>query len=362
VATESESSTAFSKLEEILSGWGAERTLAHLWSQRTTGMGQRWRSPECSESWSVPFNDQQFTLSFHLWLSEEPEQAMWEVLGRRTEPRSTRDRTNQLITWRWERGAVGNRRWRPRNLLASISSRCSELGLNCDEKSVGLPGGDSPVLLPWLLIVLSVVEDEKFQPQHRRPPPTAIDTSELLKRFRHDPIPWFGAPPPVGGDDGGGSGWTHPLAREAVGAASAAHEKKAGQGFASTAEFRTAVEMHAMKVATGYFEAKGYEVEETSKNRPYDLVATKGDKTVYVEVKGTTTSGEKVFLTKNEVAHAQEHPGQCVLFVVHGIEVESDEEGQVVASGGVYRIIEDWVPEDEDLVALAFQYRVPGEG
>ncbi len=134
--------------------------------------------------------------------------------------------------------------------------------------------------------------------------------------------------------------------------------KRKGQGFASSPERRKAVELHAMSVATARFTALGYEVENTSANKPYDLVATREGERLFVEVKGTTGGGEQVFLTKNEVAHAQAHPDECVLLVVHGIDVAGDPE-HPVAGGGTERVIWPWVPSDDDLLALSFQYTLP---
>lgn len=45
----------------------------------------------------------------------------------------------------------------------------------------------------------------------------------------------------------------------------------------------------------------------------FDLLATRGDERLYVEVKGTSTSGEQVILTKNEVAHARANKAVMVL-------------------------------------------------
>lgn len=75
-----------------------------------------------------------------------------------------------------------------------------------------------------------------------------------------------------------------------------------------------------------------------------------------VEVNGTTTAGEQVFLTKNEVAHAQEHSGERVLFILHDIEAEELTVGEPRASGGVEKVIWPWVPADEDLLAISFRY------
>ncbi len=77
-----------------------------------------------------------------------------------------------------------------------------------------------------------------------------------------------------------------------------------------------------MKVAGAYFAARDYECEDTSADKPYDLVARKDGESVFVEVMGTSAGGEQVFLNRNEVLHAQAHHGNCVLFILRGIVVE----------------------------------------
>lgn len=144
----------------------------------------------------------------------------------------------------------------------------------------------------------------------------------------------------------------------AASAAEASRSRANGQGFASSAEFRKAVEEHAMAMAIHHFRALGYLVEDTSQTRPYDLVATRGDESLYVEVKGTTSAGTDVFLTKNEVAHARSHREQSVLFIVHGISVAAESSG-LAARGGVVRLIEPWDVDHGELAALAYTYRVP---
>lgn len=132
----------------------------------------------------------------------------------------------------------------------------------------------------------------------------------------------------------------------------------AAQGFSNSPERRKAVEQQAMLEATAYLKSLQYEVEDTSSTRPYDLVGRKDGKAIYVEVKGTTLAGEEVFLTKNEVDHARAHPGEGMLFILHSIVVTDGTSGPV-AKGGVRKVIWPWVPQDEDLAALAFKYRVP---
>ena len=133
---------------------------------------------------------------------------------------------------------------------------------------------------------------------------------------------------------------------------------KRGQGFTSSPERRKAIESRAMDTARLYFEDLKYQVEDTSANRPYDFVAIKGDEKLYVEVKGTSTAGEQVILTKNEVAHARNHSGQMVLFIVHGIEVE-EIDGEPVAKGGDEKILWPWDVDSGELTALQFVYEVP---
>ena len=54
-------------------------------------------------------------------------------------------------------------------------------------------------------------------------------------------------------------------------------------------------------------------------NKPYDFIAKKGKKELFIEVKGTQASGEKIILTKNEVEMSKLHGDKMVLFLVHSI-------------------------------------------
>ncbi len=135
------------------------------------------------------------------------------------------------------------------------------------------------------------------------------------------------------------------------------HARATGQGYVSSPERRKAIEMRAMTAAEDFFNEEGYAVRDTSANRPYDLVCTKGGELLYVEVKGTTTDGEKVILTKNEVEHARAHKEQMVLFILHGIQVDDGDDGPM-ASGGTQRLIWKWSPSDQSLVPLSFQCTV----
>lgn len=76
------------------------------------------------------------------------------------------------------------------------------------------------------------------------------------------------------------------------------------QGYVADAAYRRAVELHAMRIAIEHYEG-AWEVKDTSAGHPYDLVTRRGDRTRYIEVKGTTGTGDQVHLTANEVDHVR---------------------------------------------------------
>src|SRR5882672_3760217 len=94
-----------------------------------------------------------------------------------------------------------------------------------------------------------------------------------------------------------------------------------GQGFLISSKLRKAIEQHAVDMARKHFVSAGYRVKVLGK--PYDLICSAKEETLYVEVKGTTTDGLTVFLTPNEIAFAREHKAQMALFLVSGIEVSN---------------------------------------
>ncbi len=155
-----------------------------------------------------------------------------------------------------------------------------------------------------------------------------------------------------------GTGESTRAGAKAPGSPAPAKARARGQGFGGTAVRNRAVELRAMTVATDLLQRDGYKVQDVSANSPYDLLAKKRDGTLFVEVKGTTGTGETVLLTRNEVVHAQEHSAQSTLIVVAEIMLV-EEGGRAVASGGVARRIEPWSPSQSALVPLSYQYAVP---
>lgn len=144
-------------------------------------------------------------------------------------------------------------------------------------------------------------------------------------------------------------------------AAKAAWEARArarGQGFAVSPAARKAIEEYAMQLAEEHF-CKEYEVTRVGK--PYDLYCMHqaSGAVLYVEVKGTTTAGEEVLLTPNEVRFAREHAGQMALFVLSGIIIDVSEDDQVTASAGTTRIRHPWNIDAGELKPVGYFYAVP---
>ena len=127
-----------------------------------------------------------------------------------------------------------------------------------------------------------------------------------------------------------------------------------GQGFASTPAQRRAIEDHAMARALTHFRKRFSTVENVSKQKGVlDLRCGSAGKTrVHVEVKGTTTSGNSVILTRREVERARS--GTSALYVLHSISLKGES-----ASGGKERVIYKWLIGKGRLTPLNFTYKLP---
>lgn len=132
-----------------------------------------------------------------------------------------------------------------------------------------------------------------------------------------------------------------------------------GQGRQSP-RVRKAIELHAMDVVEAHLKADGWTVANESKTQPYDFFATRKNAIRYVEVKGTTGGGDAIIVTVGEVKHARAHPQETLLAIVSGIAVDETDPKSPVCSGGTLRIVEPWVPADEELEATVFRCLVRG--
>ena len=131
---------------------------------------------------------------------------------------------------------------------------------------------------------------------------------------------------------------------------------KDGPNYQADPEKRKCTEDYAVRWAKENYEGQGFFVIERGK--PFDLLCTKPDLTVHVEVKGTTGSAETVTLTRNEVADARLEDWRSDLFIVRNIVLTSVAESWQ-ASGGNELVFEAWQPKDKDLDPTEYEYQVP---
>jgi hypothetical protein len=129
------------------------------------------------------------------------------------------------------------------------------------------------------------------------------------------------------------------------------------QGRGLTGPERKVVEHHAMEVARQYLLANGYPNVEDMSVGSYDFRASNETSSIKVEVKGTTSAGEKIILTRNEVKlHLEEYPNNA-LIVLHGIHLERGD--PPVATGGKLKLFIPWELDRSTLEPLGYEYPVP---
>jgi hypothetical protein len=135
--------------------------------------------------------------------------------------------------------------------------------------------------------------------------------------------------------------------------------RKSSQGFIKDSKKKVLIELHAMKVAYEHYSDNGYEIEDCSglRNLGYDYRCKKGNELIEVEVKGTTTHGNSVILTRNEVDNAKTTQNRADLFIVHSMDILVNDGDYEVISHKV-NIIENWTPIDSSLEALTYSYKV----
>ncbi|MEV0078638.1 DUF3578 domain-containing protein [Nocardia neocaledoniensis] len=131
---------------------------------------------------------------------------------------------------------------------------------------------------------------------------------------------------------------------------------RGGQGFRLNQDEKKAIELHAVELATKHFVDQGFKVKDTGATESYDLLATKGDETIFVEVKGTASLGEQIIVTRAEVEHHRRHPNNA-LVVVHSIRL-SRETGTPVASGGQVVVRQPWEIDDAALTVVSYRCKL----
>jgi hypothetical protein len=149
---------------------------------------------------------------------------------------------------------------------------------------------------------------------------------------------------------------TNPHAEnETDSAASIAQEQAAG--FQSNPRIRKAIEAFAMSKAQAFLKSKGYiNLKNTAKFKPYDYTCERADKSFFVEVKGTQTSGKTLVLTNGEFRHANKYPESCLLVLVHSVRVSG--KIKVKVSGGSIEVRAPWKLRSEDLTPIQYIWTV----
>jgi Domain of unknown function (DUF3883) len=148
-----------------------------------------------------------------------------------------------------------------------------------------------------------------------------------------------------------------PAVSDAIAAVESVSNPRRKFGRRFTAVENAAIEERAVLVTREHFENElGYETEDVGAYVSYDVRASKGQEVVKVEVKGTTTDGAKVILTRNEVnLHRLEHPNNA-LAVVRNITLGRSGE-QPIASGGELVLVMPWEIDEGGLIPIAYDYR-----
>jgi hypothetical protein len=137
--------------------------------------------------------------------------------------------------------------------------------------------------------------------------------------------------------------------------------KLSGQGFMLDSKKKKAIELYAMGIARMHYLAEGYDVVDTSHNCPYDLECYKNGGFRRVEVKGTISKGDSVFVTSGEVIDANSDTCETDLFIVSNIVVKAkDKEGNYATSEGSTALTVNWKPGPENLEPKAYKYHVNG--
>lgn len=127
------------------------------------------------------------------------------------------------------------------------------------------------------------------------------------------------------------------------------------QGFQSDSEIRRSIEKYAMHKCKEFYENNGYLLTDTSLNQPYDFQAIKNKEELFIEVKGTQGSGEKIILTKNEVEMSKSHGAKMILFVVSEIILKNK---VPISNSGKTTIIQPWEINEKKLTPICFNYEL----
>jgi len=129
--------------------------------------------------------------------------------------------------------------------------------------------------------------------------------------------------------------------------------RSAGQGFVLTSAERRAIELHSVRAATEYFTAQGWSVKDVGATRSYDLHLRRGREKLHVEVKGTTSDGSQVILTRAEVERQREFAPNNALVVVYAIGLDRNMDPPLT-TGGTLHCTSPWPINEESLTVVSY--------
>lgn len=127
-------------------------------------------------------------------------------------------------------------------------------------------------------------------------------------------------------------------------------------GFRQSSEERALIEKHAVDMAEAYYVEAGWKVKR--KGAPFDLELRRGSSRRTVEVKGTTSMGERILVTEGEVRHHLKAFPNNALVVVRRIALDRSTKPPKI-SGGVLFECQPWSISADDLEAISHKYTVP---
>jgi 5-methylcytosine-specific restriction enzyme MrcB-like protein/uncharacterized protein DUF3883 len=136
----------------------------------------------------------------------------------------------------------------------------------------------------------------------------------------------------------------------------AGKSRRRGAGFRQSKEERDLIEKHAENMAADFYAKDGWQVRR--KGRPFDLDLTRDGERLTVEVKGTTSQGEAIILTGNEVAHHDTAYPANALVVVRGIVLDRSTSPPTVSGGELFEL-KPWVIDPGTLKVVSYKYSVP---
>lgn len=132
------------------------------------------------------------------------------------------------------------------------------------------------------------------------------------------------------------------------------------QGWQLDKERRKKIEDAAQARLEAHFCREGWAVKDVRYGNSFDAIATKaGELSLYLEAKGTETTGASVIVSKGEVAWAQNRPGQCILGILSDVRFFPN--GDVDPGSGTFRLFH-WNPDEGVLAPREYDWTPPTSG